>query len=204
MLANKLEERQDRILRLILERDEEGMRQLFTHYGGSLMTLIDPVVGNKEVSEEVLHDVLLKIWNNIEAYDAKKSRLFTWMARIARNAAIDKVRSKSYRKQIKTDTITDVVAKDSKLSVTPTMEHIGVAKLLDHLDAEHRAIINLLFLKDYTQSEAADELDIPLGTIKTRSRRALMQLRTLLQSEMIWLILGFLYLTNLFQLPFGY
>ena len=64
----------------------------------SLTALIQPVVGNKETSEEVLHDVLLKVWENVENYDPNKSRLFTWMARIARNAAIDKVRSKDYRR----------------------------------------------------------------------------------------------------------
>ena len=187
MLTNKLEERQDAVLRLLLQRDEQGMRDLFTYYSGALMTLIQPVVVNKETSEEVLHDVLLKVWENIENYDPNKSRLFTWMARIARNAAIDKVRSKAYRERGKTDAIPALVADGSQLSETPSMDHIGVPKLLLHLDTEHRAIIDLLFLKDFTQTEAADELNIPLGTVKTRSRRALSQLRTLLQSEMIWL-----------------
>ena len=182
-----MEERQDLVLRLLLQRDEQGMRELFTHYSGALLAIIDPIVKDPGISEEVLHDVLLKVWENVEAYDAGKSRLFTWMARIARNAAIDKVRSKEYRDRSKTEAIPDVVANDGRLSETPTMEYIGVPKLLQHLDDEHRAIIDLLFLKDFTQSEAADELDIPLGTVKTRSRRALQQLRKFLQSEMIWL-----------------
>ncbi|NJC24569.1 RNA polymerase sigma factor [Neolewinella antarctica] len=204
MLADKLEQRQDTVLRLLRARDEEGMKQLFTHYGGALLTLIEPVIERREVAEEVLNDVLLKIWENVDSYDEGKSRLFTWMARIARNAAIDKVRSKAYREQGKTDPLTPVVTKGNNLSVTPTMEHIGVAKLLNHLDADHRAIINLLYLKDYTQSEAAEELGIPLGTIKTRSRRAITQLRTFLQSEMLWLALGLTSLISLFLANFGH
>jgi RNA polymerase sigma-70 factor (ECF subfamily) len=194
---NQLNERQDIVLRLIRERKEEGMRQLFTHYGGALMTIIQPILPQKEISEEVLHDVLLKIWNNIESYDPSKSRFFTWMARIARNAAIDKTRSKNYRKQRKTDEIDDSVSRRRELSQTPSVDHIGISAILDKLDVNHRAIIEFLYLQDYTQSEAAKALDLPLGTVKTRSRRAIMQLRELLKHEMSWLTIISLY--NLFH-----
>ncbi|WP_020567885.1 RNA polymerase sigma factor [Neolewinella persica] len=196
--TNQLNERQDIVLRLIRAQDEEGMRQLFNHYGGALMTILQPILPQKEVAEEVLHDVLMKVWNNIESYDASKSRFFTWMARIARNAAIDKTRSKNYRKNRKTDEIDDSVSRRRELSQTPSIDHIGITAILDKLDASHRAIIELLYLQDYTQSEAAKKLELPLGTVKTRSRRAIMQLRELLKHEMGWLlIISLLY--NLFH-----
>lgn len=192
--TNQLNERQNIVLRLIRAQDEEGMRQLFRHYGGALLTIIQPILPQKEVAEEVLHDVLLKVWNNIESYDASKSRFFTWMARIARNAAIDKTRSKSYRNNRKTDEINDSVGRRIELSQTPSVDHIGITAILDQLDTPHRAIIELLYLQGYTQSEAAKSLDLPLGTVKTRSRRAIMQLRQLLKCEMSWLlIISFLY-----------
>ena len=189
LTAEALNERQDIVLKLLLERDQEGMRQLFKYYGGALMTIIQPIVLKQEVAEEVLQDVLLKVWNNIDAYDRKKSRFFTWMARIARNAAIDKTRSKHYRQSSKTDQIADSVDRDATLSHTPSIDHIGITALLDKLDEKHRVIIELLYLKDYTQSEAAKALNLPLGTVKTRSRRALKQLREVLQHEMLWLLL---------------
>ncbi|TXF91790.1 sigma-70 family RNA polymerase sigma factor [Neolewinella aurantiaca] len=189
MKPTKSNERQDIVLRLLQQRNEEGMRQLFQFYSGALMTIIQSVLPQKEVAEEVLHDVLLKVWNNIDRYDASKSRFFTWMARIARNAAIDKLRSKNYRKSNKTDEIDDIVGRRKEMSQTPSVEHIGVSSLLKNLDEDHRPIINLLYLQDYTQSEAAKELNVPLGTIKTRARRAISQLRTLLQNEMVWLTL---------------
>ncbi len=198
MLSTKMDERQDIVLRLLQQRDQEGMRQLFQHYGGALLSIIDPVVRQPEVSEEVLHDVLLKIWENIGAYDAEKSRLFTWMARIARNAAIDRIRSKSFRKQSKTEAFDVSVRSHNELSQTPSMDHIGVSKLLTSLDDNHRSIIELLYLRDFTQSEAAEELGLPLGTIKTRARRAILQLRTLLQREMVWLPFLYLSLKNIF------
>ncbi|MEL7162473.1 MAG: RNA polymerase sigma factor, partial [Bacteroidota bacterium] len=175
---------------------------LFTHYGGSLLTIITSVIPQKEVAEEVLHDVLLKIWNNIDKYEAGKSRLFTWMARITRNAAIDKVRSKEYRQSAKTDVIDDAVGRRRELSQTPPTDQIGIARLLDNLDGKHRAIIDLLYLQDFTQSEAAKELDVPLGTVKTRARRALQQLRELLKNEMAWLPFICLTLKNLSELQF--
>lgn len=169
------------------------MRQLFQFYSGALMTIIQSIIPQKEEAEEILHDALLKVWNNIDSYDAGKSRFFTWMARIARNAAIDRARSKNYRK---TNEIDEVVSRRKELSQTPSVDYIGVSSLLEKLDEDHRPIINLLYLQDYTQSEAAKELGVPLGTVKTRARRAIMQLRKLLQTEMVWLTL-FYFLSNL-------
>jgi RNA polymerase sigma-70 factor (ECF subfamily) len=193
MKLTKSNERQDIVVRLLQQQDEEGMRQLFQFYSGALMTIIQSIIPQKEEAEEILHDALLKVWNNIDSYDAGKSRFFTWMARIARNTAIDKARSKNYRK---TNEIDEVVSRRKELSQTPSVDYIGVSSLLEKLDEDHRPIINLLYLQDYTQSEAAKELGVPLGTVKTRARRAIMQLRKLLQTEMVWLTL-FYFLSNL-------
>ena len=104
--------------------------------------------------------------------------------------------SKNYRKSNKTNEIDEVVSRRKELSQTPSVDYIGVSSLLEKLDEDHRPIINLLYLQDYTQSEAAKELGVPLGTVKTRARRAIMQLRKLLQTEMVWLTL-FYFLSNL-------
>ena len=164
------------------------MRYLFEHYGGALNNIIGRIVTEPEIAQEVLQDVLMRIWDNIEKYEPDKSRLFTWMARIARNAAIDRVRSKDYRQSHKTDELGGIVINDNKLSETLNVEHIGLAKLLNHLDANYRSIIDLLYFKDYTQAETAEALDLPLGTVKTRSRRALIRLREVLKNELILLL----------------
>ncbi len=195
MSASAANERQDVLLELLRKKDESGMRFLFDHYGGALNNIIGQIITERQVAEEVLQDVLLRIWSNIEQYEAGKSRLFTWMARIARNAAIDRVRSKSYRKAGKTDEL-DVVVINRNNSETMSVEHIGLAKLINQLDDNYRSIIDLLYFKDYTQAEAAEELDLPLGTVKTRSRRALQQLREILKHELIIL---FVYLLNSFM-----
>lgn len=187
MSAEAGKDRQDVLLDLLRKRDEAGMRYLFDHYGGALNNIIGQIVTEPQIAEEVLQDVLMRIWDNIQQYETGKSRLFTWMARIARNAAIDRVRSKSYRKAGKTDTL-DVVVVNRNNSETMSVEHIGLSKLLTRLDGNYRSIIDLLYFKDYTQAEAAEALDLPLGTVKTRSRRALQKLREILKSELILLI----------------
>lgn len=173
------------------------MRYLFEHYGGALNNIIGQIITDKETAQEVLHDVLLRIWNNIDQYEESKSRLFTWMARIARNAAIDKVRSKAHRQSAKTDEFDVVVVNHNNLSETMSVDHIGLTKVLDKLDGNYRSIIDLLYFKDFTQAEAADALDLPLGTVKTRSRRALQKLREILKHELIILLMTALtYLTK--------
>lgn len=187
MRTTVTQDRQDVILQLLLQQKEEGMEKLFKYYSGALMALILPIVRHKEVAEEVLQDVLLRIWDNVSTYDTEKSRLFTWMARIARNAAIDKIRSREYKQQYKTDPLDNYVGGDSQPRETISTDGIGVAALLHRLDDNHRLLLELLYLEDYTQSEAAARLAIPLGTVKTRARRAILQLRTLLSNEMVWL-----------------
>lgn len=191
-------ERQDVVLQLLRQRDEKGMRLLFEHYSGALMALIQPIVGKGMIAEEVLQDVLMRVWNNIDSYDGQKSRLFTWMARIARNASIDKTRSRDFKSGRRTEGLDGSVGNSKAHSETTVTDGIGVAALLYKLDDNHRLLLELLYLQDYTQSEAAKKLGIPLGTVKTRSRRAIQQLRTLLSNEMAWL--GFIItISELFQ-----
>lgn len=164
------------------------MRLLFDHYGGALNNTIGQIVTDPVARQDILQEVLLRIWDNIDSYDEARSRLYTWMSRIARNAAIDHLRSKAHRNDGKTDGLDDIVASSNQPSETMSVEHIGLAKLLSLLDDKHRSIIDLLYFKDYTQAETAEELDLPLGTVKTRSRRALQKLREILKNELILLL----------------
>lgn len=129
----------------------------------------------------MLQDVFLKIWDRIKSYDSSKGRLFTWMLNIARNQAIDKTRSKEMSQGRKTDDIDDLVNKvDRQESTALQIETIGLKELLIRLTEEQRFVIDHLYLKGYTQSELSEEFGIPLGTVKTRTRMAMMELRSIL------------------------
>lgn len=143
--------------------------------------MIVRVVPQQSVAEEVLQDVFIKIWDKIEAYDPSKGKLFTWMLNIARNQAIDKTRSKEINKEKKTSGIENVVSRiDQQDFVELQVEGIGVQEMLKLLPAEQKFIVLKLYFEGYTQSEVAEEFDIPLGTVKTRLRLAMQQLRSTL------------------------
>jgi RNA polymerase sigma factor (sigma-70 family) len=154
---------------------------LYDHYSGAIYGAILRVVKKEEIAEEVLQDVFLKVWNRFASYDSSKGRLFTWMINVARNQAIDKTRSKEVVKEKKTRDIENVVSKfDRTEYVEQRIDGIGVRDLLKNLSEEQRFVVEHLYLKGYSQSELADEFNIPLGTVKTRLRLAMQQLRTTL------------------------
>ncbi len=144
--------------------------------------IIFRIVKHEEVAEEILQDVFLKVWEKIGSYDSSKGKLFTWMLNIARNQAIDKTRSKEISKGRKTDDLDNLVSRiDSQEHAELQVDSIGLTELLDRLPEEQRFVVNYLYLKGYTQSELAEEFTIPLGTVKTRLRLALIELRTILR-----------------------
>lgn len=157
------------------------MDYLYDHYSGALFGVIFRILRSNDVSEEVLQDVFLKVWERFDGYDPNKGRLFTWLLNVARNQAIDKSRSKEISKGRKTGELEKVVSKiEGSDYHSQPIEGIGVRDLLKSLPEEQRLVVDYLYLKGYTQSEMADELKIPLGTIKTRLRLAMQHLRKLL------------------------
>jgi RNA polymerase sigma factor (sigma-70 family) len=136
------------------------------------------IVRKEEVAEEVLQDVFLKIWDRFANYDASKGKLFTWMVNVARNQAIDKTRSREIIKEQKTSGIENSVSRiDSSGYVEQRIDDIGVKDILKDLSEDQRFVVEHLYLKGYSQSELAEEFNIPLGTVKTRLRLAMQQLR---------------------------
>jgi RNA polymerase sigma factor (sigma-70 family) len=139
------------------------------------------IVKKEEVAEEVLQDVFLKVWDRFANYDAEKGKLFTWLVNIARNQAIDKTRSREISKEQKTSGIENLVSRiDNEEFIEQQIEGIGVQDILKDLPEEQRFVVDHLYFKGYTQSELAEEFNIPLGTVKTRLRLAMQQLRTTL------------------------
>ena len=164
------------------KKSPEALSYLFDHYSSALYGIVFRIVKHEEVSEEVIQDVFLKIWDKIGSYDPSKGKLFTWMLNIARNQAIDKTRSKEIGKVRKTDDLDNLVNSiDRQGHSELQVDAIGLKDLLDKLPEEQRFVVDYLYLKGYTQSELAGEFAIPLGTVKTRLRLAMIELRTFLR-----------------------
>jgi len=136
------------------------------------------ILGDVDLANDVLQEVFVNIWRKIESYDSVKGRLFTWMLNITRNAAIDVLRSKSYQNSQKNLSISDQAEFDSGGKTSQlNVDNIGVRKVLEKLKSEQRVLIELAYFKGYTHEEIAEIESIPLGTVKTRIRSALIQLR---------------------------
>ncbi len=162
------------IVRLQLQ-DRTVISDLYDAYGPALYGVALRVVQTPELAEQVVQDAFVKIWRNGAAYDAAKGRLFTWMLNIVRNTAIDATRSAQFRQSRATDTV-DVLAQQPSPQVANT-DTIGLRDLVNNLEEKYRLLIDLIYFQGYTQEEAAEATDIPLGTIKTRLRFAIGELR---------------------------
>lgn len=177
-MGNKGTYEETELVTLLRQKENSAFSYLYDHYSGALYGVIKQVVGDLEVSNDVLQETFVNIWRKIDSYQENKGRLFTWMLHIARNAAIDKLRSKGFQQSQKQQTLTD--EDEFEQVVRPGIDDVGLKKMLLKLKDEQRYLIDLSFYQGYTHEQIAKALHIPLGTVKTRIRAALTQLRTLL------------------------
>ena len=162
-------------------KDEKAFSYLYDHYSDSLYSIILQIVKRPETACDVLQEVFLNIWRKIESYDPIKGRLFTWMLNISRNASIDMLRSKNYLNSRKNQEITDTVYANDQATTQTNIDSIGLSKYLGKLRPEQRVLVELAYFKGYTHDEIAQIENIPIGTVKTRIRNALLQLREYLK-----------------------
>ena len=177
-MSTKLTYEEHELVASLRKKEEEAFSYLYEHYSGALYGVIKQIVGDVELGNDVLQETFVNIWRRIESYDEAKGRLFTWMLNVARNAAIDKIRSKGFRqsqRQIPLD------GETIQTSVRPGIDDYGLKKLILKLKDEQRLLIDLSYFQGYSHEQIATALHIPLGTVKTRIRSALTQLRALMQ-----------------------
>ncbi len=159
--------------------NEKAFNYLYDNYCGALYGIIKSVVQEQETANDVLQEVFVTIWRKINSYDPGKGRLFTWMLNVARNASIDKIRSKGHRDQLKNQPLSDNV--DITVTSHSMINDVGLKRLISKLKQEHRMLIDLSYFQGFTHEEIAKSLNMPLGTVKTRIRSALTQLRILMK-----------------------
>ena len=156
----------------------KALSTLYENYSAALFGVICRLVNDDHLAEDILQEAFVKIWKNVQTYEASKGRLFTWMLNIARNASIDEVRSKSYKDSKKNQSLPENV--DIGVPVNIVTDEIGLRKLLTKLKDEWRILVDLSYFQGFTHEEISKALDISLGTVKTRIRAALFQLRTMI------------------------
>ncbi|BAU52075.1 RNA polymerase sigma factor [Mucilaginibacter gotjawali] len=169
---------EEELVLALRNREKIAIEALYDMYSASLFGVVSRIVVDTATAEDLLQETFVKIWHSFSGYSTEKGRLFTWMVNIARNLAIDKLRSKDFKNQNKNQELeNNVTFIDEQRNTVYKPELLGIKELVETLKPEQKLILDLVYFKGYTHVEAADELGIPLGTIKTRLRMAIQQLR---------------------------
>ncbi|MGN8072063.1 RNA polymerase sigma factor [Mucilaginibacter sp. SG564] len=175
---HKISLTEEQLVFSLRNHEKIAIEALYDMYSASLFGVISRIVIDTAIAEDVLQETFVKIWHSFSSYSTEKGRLFTWMVNIARNLAIDKIRSKDFKNQNKNQELENTVNSiDEQNNTVYKPELMGVKDLVETLRPEQKSIIDLVYFKGYTHVEAADELGVPLGTIKTRLRMGIQQLR---------------------------
>ena len=174
----KINPTESELVMALHERDPAVLKTIYAMYSSSLFGVISRIVIHAEVAEDVLQETFVKIWQSSSQYDSNKGRLFTWMMNIARNLSIDKLRSKDFKNSSKNQDIENNVGYiDNHNKVTFNPDTLGLKQLVERLKPDLQAVLNLVYYSGYTHVETAEKLALPLGTVKTRVRLAIIELR---------------------------
>lgn len=156
----------------------KAFSKLYNSYAPALLWIIEKIVKSTPCSEDVLQETFIKISRSILTYDPHKGKLFTWMARTARNTAIDLLRNRDHLNANKNEDLEILVEKqDINFSFVYNPETIGIRQLITILPVPQREVMELFYFQGYTHSQVSKELNIPIGTVKTRLRSSIIILR---------------------------
>ncbi len=157
--------------------DPKALEKIYDVCSPSLLGIILRIVKTEDIAKEVLQETYIKIWKNANSYDDTKGRFFTWASRIAKNTAINYINLKSEKKQGQTICLEKVDA--NREIQTPNIDVLDIRGKVNQLEFKYKQLIDLLYFQGYTQKEVSDKLSIPLGTVKTRIRSAMSQLKAI-------------------------
>ena len=166
---------EEEIVALLKDGDKKAISLLYENYSGALLGVIKKVISDDDTAQDVLQESFIKVWKKCKSYDPSKAKLFTWLYRICYNSAIDKVRSlnNKTKKEIQIENSNVYKLTTSSLN----QDTLDIKKHLSSLELKYQVVINALFFEGMTQQEACDDLNIPLGTIKSRLKIGLRELR---------------------------
>ncbi len=166
---------EEKIIAMLRHQNDGAIALLYDNYAPALFGIIVRVVRSQELAEQVLQDTFVKVWKNATHFDSGKGRLFTWLLNIARNTAIDATRTAHFKHYSKIEDEKVLNTRSGDLDINP--DHIGLRNLVGSLDEKYRVLIEKIYFEGYTHSEIEEEMGIPAGTVKTRLRFAINELR---------------------------
>ncbi|WP_417320918.1 sigma-70 family RNA polymerase sigma factor [Emcibacter sp.] len=170
--------------RISKDRDREAFIRLYELFAPRLKSFLMGRKLDEQQAEDLMQDVMLKIWRKAGSYNAQKARVSTWIFTIARNSHIDKIRRQKVIEVDADDHLPDLVDEnetDELVAAGQTADAIRQA--IDDLRPELGEVISKAFLEEMSHTEVAEELGLPLGTVKSRIRLAVSKLRQSLREH---------------------
>lgn len=184
------EDHYNHIISSLIQGDDQVMGDLYDYYADALFGIINRIIPDRDTAADCLQDVFVKIWKNGKKYDPEKGRLFTWMSRIARNTALNLADSKNFKNLKKIQSDEKLVSIDANNYTTRnTDEWMDLKGIVGQLPLKYQEVIVFCYFKGYTQKEVSEELNVPLGTVKTRIKDALKQLNKIYNYEASFIII---------------
>ena len=160
------------------KKENTAFRYLYLHYRGSLLSIITQIIPDEETANDVLQESIITVWKNIDKYDQAKGRLYTWLLNVTRNTAINKLRSKEYKNSLKNESTENLVYNpEAGFNIETKVNQIGLRKMVSEMKTEYREVLELAYFNGFTQEEISRALNLPLGTVKTRLRNSILELR---------------------------
>ncbi len=180
------------LVRIAEHRDRDAYQDLFVHFAPRIKGFLMRKGADSELAEELMQDTMLSVWTKASMYHPGRGSASTWIFTIARNLRIDRLRRESVRhfddvddlEISEDDTASDVTVVAQDDAVIASQERQLVARAMQDLPSEQAQVIRMSFVDDLSQSDIAERLSLPLGTVKSRMRLAYIKLRQALESEL--------------------
>ena len=170
-------------------RDIKAFEALYDRYGTLVYSTALRVVGDVQLAEDIAQEVFLRIWRRPDHYLPERGRFVTWLLSVARNGAVDQIRTRGRRRRHETGSEESArqlpadEGRDPALMAQLADERQKVRRALASLPLEQKRVIEMAYYGGYTQQEIAEMLSQPLGTVKTRIRLGMQKLRAALAPE---------------------
>jgi RNA polymerase sigma-70 factor (ECF subfamily) len=170
------------LVALMANGDEGALRELFERHGGVVLALARRMLSNSEDAEEVLHDTYLSLWRHAAHYDGTRAAVRTYLYAVARNHCLTRLRARSARPLVR-DVEPEALEGMAYSSYQDPIPGVMARRALSALVDEDRRLLEEAYFGGWSQSELADRHDLPLGTVKSRVRRALLKMRDVLEGR---------------------
>lgn len=177
------------VLRIAQHQDKQAFMELFENVSSRLKAYAMRCGADSSEAEEIVQESLLTVWRKAEQFNPKAASAVTWLYTIVRNKRIDMARKSKNVQIVSDDLYPEQGTVDLEIDVERDLNGHIVRTLLTSLPEEQRQIVYMVYFEGKTHSEISNELDLPLGTIKSRLRLAMKKLDALAQEQITWLII---------------